>query len=65
MEIVLTGHAHEQMALRGIEDEQVIKAIKRGSKTKQTYGQLSVYGCLAVAYIIKNNKFVIKTVMIV
>lgn len=66
MEIILTRHAEEQMVLRDISLGQIERAIKRGSKTRQTGGWLSIYCCLAVAYrITRNNKFKVKTVMII
>ncbi|MBU0535562.1 MAG: hypothetical protein KKE20_01250 [Nanoarchaeota archaeon] len=52
------------MALRDVSFEQVEKTIKRGSRFKQTDGWLSIYGCVAVAYKVRNNKIVVKTVMI-
>lgn len=65
MRIILTEHAKEQMDLRGIEEHQIEKAIKRGSKTRQTDGWLGIYEYIAVAYTIRRNKYIIKTVMII
>lgn len=66
MDVILTEHASRQMELRYIDENQIVTAIKRGSKTRQTNGWLSVYCCIAVAYkITRNNKYKIKTVMIV
>ena len=65
MDIVLTRHARQQMELRDIDESQIETAIKRGSKTRQTDGWLSVYCCIAVAYkITRRNEYKIKTVMI-
>lgn len=65
MKLILTGHAKEQMDLRGIDETQVITALKRGSRSKQTGGYLAVYGCVAVAYLIRRNRCIVKTVMII
>ena len=66
MEIILTRHAREQMELRDIDENQIITAIERGSKTRQTDGWLSIYRCIAVAYrITGKDEYKIKTVMIV
>ena len=65
MDISFTGHAEEQMVLRGIGRELVIKTIKRGSKAEQTDGWLSIYSYVAVAYKIRGNRYIIKTVMVI
>lgn len=50
---------------RGIDEEQIKTAIKRGAKTKQTEGYLSVYTYFGVAYKkIGENAYKIKTVII-
>ncbi len=65
MELEITNHAYEQMIERGIDKEQVMRTIKRGSRYKQTNGYLSVYGYIAVAYMAAGKgKYKIKTVMI-
>lgn len=64
MKLIITKHAQEQMNDRGIDEEQIKAAIKRGAKTKQTDGFLSVYTYIRVAYKLKGDKCIIKTVMI-
>ena len=65
MRIIISKHARYQMEQRGIEGELILKALKRGSKTKQTNGYLSVYCYVAVAYkFTKKGDILVKTVMI-
>ena len=49
---------------RGIDEEQIKNAIKRGSKIKQTDGFKSVYAYIGVCYKIRGEKYIIKTVTI-
>ncbi len=49
---------------RGIDEEQIKNAIKRGSKVKQTDGFKSVYSYMGVCYKIRGEKYIIKTVTI-
>ena len=49
---------------RGIDEEQIRNAIKRGSKIKQTDGFKAVYSCIGVCYKIRGDKCIIKTVTI-
>lgn len=64
VELVITFHAREQMFNRGIDEDQIRRVIKRGSKIKQTDGFKSVYTYLSVSYKIRGNKYIIKTVTI-
>lgn len=64
LELIITIHARQQMFDRGIDEEQVKTAIKRGSKIKQTDGFKSVYSYIGVCYKIRGNKYIIKTVTI-
>lgn len=64
MDLILTLHAKEHMIERGITKHQIIDAIKRGSKVVQTDGFLVSYGYIKVAYKIRGEKYIIKTVMI-
>jgi len=64
LEIIITYHARQQMFDRGIDEEQIKTAIKRGSKIKQTDGFKSVYSYIGVCYKIRGSKYVIKTVTI-
>lgn len=49
---------------RGIDEEQIKTAIKRGSKIKQTDGFKSVYSYIGVCYKIRGDKYIIKTATI-
>lgn len=64
IELVITLHAREQMFNRGIDEDQIMRVIKRGSKIKQTDGLKSVYMYFGVSYKIRGNKYIIKTVTI-
>ena len=52
------------MTDRGITKGQVEIALKRGSKFKQTDGFLAKYSYYSVAYKVKGNKYIIKTVYV-
>jgi len=64
MQLIISKHAKDQMLLRGIDEDQVIRAIKIGSKVRQTDGLLAVYMYIRVAYKIRGDKYIIKTVMV-
>lgn len=64
MGLILTLHAKEQMVERGVSRQQVIDAIKKGSKVVQTDGFLASYSYIKVAYKIRGDKYIVKTVMI-
>jgi len=64
LELIITYHARQQMFDRGIDQEQIKTAIKRGSKIRQTDGFKSVYSYIGVCYKIRGNKYIIKTVTI-
>lgn len=64
MDLVLTLHAKEQMVERGISKQQIVDAIKKGSKVVQTDGLLASYGYIKVAYKIRGDVYIVKTVMI-
>ena len=53
-----------QMFYRGIDEEQIKRTIKMGSKFKQTDGLKSVYQYTGVSYKIRGDKYIIKTVTI-
>ena len=65
LELIITYHARQQMFDRGIDEEQIRMAIKRGSKIRQTDGFKSVYSYIGVCYKIREEKYIIKTVTIV
>ena len=61
----ITKHANDKMVWFGISEEQIKKAIQRGSKFKQTEGYLASYSYIRVAYKkIGENTYKIKTVYI-
>ena len=64
MRVVLTRHAQEAMIERGVTPEMVERALTRGSKTRQTRGLLAAYGYVRVAYYVRGDTFVVKTVMV-
>lgn len=64
MKLIITQHARQQMFDRGIDEEQIRTAIKRGSKIKQTDGFKSIYSYIGVCYKIRGDKYIIKTVTI-
>lgn len=62
--IVYKQHALDMMTERGITKEQVELALTRGQKFKQTEGFLATYSYLSVAYKIKGDAYVVKTVYV-
>lgn len=64
MELILTNHARYQMFDRGIDEDQIIRTIKKGSKIKQTDGFKSIYSYIGVCYKVIGEKYIIKTVTI-
>lgn len=64
MRLILTLHAKEQMVERGVSKQQVIDAIKKGSKVVQSDGFLASYTYVKVAYKIRGDNYIVKTVMI-
>lgn len=61
---VIKRHAQDMMVARGVTKEQIRRTIKMGSRTVQTDGYLSIYTYLAVAWKIRGDKYIIKTVKI-
>tara|TARA_Y100000034_G_C6652601_1_gene285714 strand:- start:223 stop:384 length:162 start_codon:yes stop_codon:yes gene_type:complete len=49
---------------RGIDEDQIIRTIKKGSKIKQTDGFKSIYSYIGVCYKVIGEKYIIKTVTI-
>ncbi len=64
IELVITEHARQQMFDRGIDEEQIKNAIRKGFKIGQTDGFKSVYTYIGVCYKVRGNKYIIKTVTI-
>ena len=65
MRLLITKHARDMMFERGIDEDQIIRAIKYGAKTKQTNGYMSSYIYFKVAYKkIGDDCYKIKTVVV-
>jgi len=65
IKLKITKHANDKMLWLGISEEEVKKAIMRGSKFKQTDGYLAIYTYLRIAYKkLNKNVYKIKSVMI-
>ncbi len=64
MIIILSEHAKKRMAEKAITLEQIKRAITQGAKVRQTDGFLAIYTYLEIAYKIRGNKYIIKTVKI-
>ena len=63
-EVIYKKHAVDMMTDRGITKKQVEIALERGSKFRQTDGFLAKYSYYSVAYKVRDNKYIIKTVYI-
>ncbi len=64
MIVILTEHAKIRMAQKAINVEQIKRAIQQGAKIKQTDGLLAIYADIEVAYKIRGEKYIIKTVKV-
>tara|TARA_Y100000310_G_C20387371_1_gene671093 strand:+ start:587 stop:787 length:201 start_codon:yes stop_codon:yes gene_type:complete len=64
MIIQISLHAREKMDVEGIDEEQIKRAIKMGSITRQTDGYLASYTYIKVAYKRRGNVYRIKTVFV-
>lgn len=64
MIIILREHAKIRMAQKAITVEQIKRAITQGAKIKQTDGLLAIYADIEVAYKIRGDKYIVKTVKI-
>lgn len=64
MRLIIRKHAKDRMILRGIDEDQIIQVIQRGAKVKQTDGFLATYTYIQVAYKIRGDYYIIKTVKI-
>ncbi len=64
MRLQITQHAQEKMDILGIDVEQIKRAIKMGSITRQTDGYLATYTYIKVAYKKRRDQYRIKTVFI-
>ncbi|MBI2129940.1 DUF4258 domain-containing protein [Candidatus Woesearchaeota archaeon] len=64
MILEISRHAKEKMDIEGIDEDQIINAIKMGSKTRQTDGYLATYTYIKVAYKKRGDVYRIKTVFV-
>lgn len=64
MIIILREHAKIRMAQKAITVEQIKRVIVQGAKIKQTDGLLAIYADIEVAYKIRSDKYIVKTVKI-
>lgn len=64
MIIQIGKHAKEKMDIEGIDEEQIKRAIKMGSITRQTDGYLASYTYIKVAYKRRGDVYRIKTVFV-
>jgi len=64
MIIQISKHAKEKMDIEGIDEDQIKRAIKMGSKSRQIDGYLATYTCIKVAYKRRGDIYRIKTVFV-
>lgn len=65
MRLLITKHAMDMMIERGIDENQIKRAIKNGAISRQTEGYLASYTYLEVAFKkLSNDVYKIKTVKI-
>ena len=64
MIIQISRHAKEKIDIEGIDEEQIKRAIKMGSVSRQTDGYLATYTYIKVAYKKRGNVYRIKTVFV-
>lgn len=64
MILQISRHAKEKMDIEGIDEDQIIRAIKIGSKTRQTDGYLATYTYIQVAYKKRGDIYRVKTVFV-
>jgi len=60
----ISKHAKEKMDIEGVDEDQIIDAIKMGSKTRQTDGYLATYTYIKVAYKKRGDIYRVKTVFV-
>ncbi len=64
MIIILSEHAKTRMAEKAINIEDIKRVIKLGGKIRQTDGLLAIYAEIEIAYKIRGDKYIIKTVKV-
>lgn len=65
MRLLITKHAMDMMLERGIDEDQIKRAIKNGAISRQTEGYLASYTYIEIAFKkLPNDVYKIKTVKI-
>lgn len=64
MILQISKHAKEKMDIEGIDEEQIKRAIKMGSISRQTGGYLATYTYVNVAFKKRGSVYRIKTVFV-
>ena len=64
MILQISKHAKEKMDIEGVDEEQIKRAIKMGSISRQTDGYLATYTYINVAYKKRGDVYRIKTVFV-
>ena len=64
MRLQISIHAKQKMDIEGIDEEQIKRAILRGSISRQTDGYLASYAYIRVAYKKRDDVYRIKTVFV-
>lgn len=64
MILQISKHAKEKMDIEGIDEEQIKRAIKMGSISRQTDGYLATYTYINVAYKKRGDVYRVKTVFV-
>jgi len=64
MILQISKHAKEKMDIEGIDEEQIKRAIKMGSISRQTDGYLATYTYINVAYRKRGDVYRVKTVFV-
>jgi hypothetical protein len=64
LKLQITMHAKEKMDIEGIDEDQIKRAIKMGSISRQTDGYLARYMYINVAYRKRGDVYRIKTVFV-
>jgi len=64
MILQISQHAKEKIDIEEIDEEQIKRAIKMGSISRQTDGYLATYTYINIAYKKRGNIYRIKTVFV-
>jgi hypothetical protein len=65
LKLIITKHARDIMFERGIDENQIVRTIQYGARTKQTDGYIAAYTYLRVAFKkLSEEVYKIKTVIV-